>query len=119
MSLSNSSAIMNYTTFVYNTATRAGAIHLERNASFVTYRGSFTNNGAYYQGGVFFAVTDSWLYLDDCDLLRNWANESSAIYALGTSRAKNITASETRISTNVATMNTITLLHTNTYFRNT
>lgn len=111
-SISNTSLNVNFTTIQYNNAHRAGVLHIENNSTMYTTRSTYTQNGAYLQGGVYYVMSESSLFIDDCDVKNNWANDTSVLYAMGGSRTRNITIANSRVSSNTAIKNSITLMYT-------
>lgn len=87
-------------------------LHIENNSTMYTTRTTYTYNGAFLSGGVFYVRSDAYLYVEDCDINYNWANDSSVLFALGTSRTNNLTIFNSRVTSNTAIKNTITLMYT-------
>lgn len=48
ISLQNTSVEINRTSFSYNSAFRAGVVHLEQYSNLYTFKSTYENNGAYY-----------------------------------------------------------------------
>ena len=66
---------------------------------------------------MFSVLSESSIFIYDTDISNNWSNDTSVLYALGTSRSRNITILESRINYNKAVKNSITLLYTKTYIK--
>jgi hypothetical protein len=118
ISASNTTLNFSESIFQYNSGNRGGVMHLESNTTLNAFKCTFAYNGAYLQGGVIFIATDSYFYIDSTEMSQNWANDSSVLFALGTSTKKNLTLTQSTIISNTAVQNAISLTYVKAYFLN-
>ena len=95
--------------FSNNQAVRGGVIKLEASANFTVYQVQFSKNSARELGGVMFATTQSLFNIKNSDFIKNFADVSSTIDALGVSSTGLNIIELCTFESNYANKNTISL----------
>jgi predicted outer membrane repeat protein len=109
ISCSGCNVTMVKSTISNNQAIRGGVIKLEALANFTAYQVYFVQNSARELGGVIFATTQSLFNIKNSEFLKNFADVSSTIDALGVSSTGTNYIELCNFEQNRANKNTISL----------